>query len=463
MSHPLWLRVLLAFMLAVMPMAWLAGDLMRAQDTMILQSQQAARRVAEISAARERLSTALRGLERALRQQQVLKTDAMVQLVRRHRNRVAEQTRELAGLAHPEAPPDALIQALQALPDDAPEAALDQLAGLRSKALQALENRAQAATRQALDDLIRDSHAHQARSARLMTLFAGLTLALVMLFTLGLSLPLKRLARATRLLGQPDWQPPGHSSIREIRELTRTLDQASHRLLEAEARKLVYLHQVSHALKTPLATLQEGIALLHDRIAGPLTPTQTEVLSLMQSGTRDMQRQIENLLLLNRLDQTSTPEDTRARDLRQLIEQLYTAYLPRLIRRQLVLCIGGPPLALHAPAVPLQGILENLFANMTQYAPPDTRCHVIWQVTPEGCTLRFVNAGPPLTDTQAARLFRPFERGDTGTRHSGSGIGLYVARALAESLGGTLDFEPEMDEGLCFVVRLPARLCQHGD
>src|SRR5678809_428786 len=57
-----------------------------------------------------------------------------------------------------------------------------------------------------------------------------------------------------------------------------------------------FLRHVSHELKTPLTALREGTELLHDQVAGPLAPTQRQVVSIMRDNSIKLQRLIEELL-----------------------------------------------------------------------------------------------------------------------------------------------------------------------
>jgi signal transduction histidine kinase len=108
-----------------------------------------------------------------------------------------------------------------------------------------------------------------------------------------------------------------------------------------------------------------------------------------------------------------------------------------------------------ADAVQLRQILEHLVENAVKYAPPDSRISIeVW--LDEG-TLRLAvtDEGPGIPPEWRERIFEPYARRDTLTAR-GSGIGLYAARRLAETMGARLWCEPAFPTGARFVLAMPA-------
>jgi signal transduction histidine kinase len=103
----------------------------------------------------------------------------------------------------------------------------------------------------------------------------------------------------------------------------------------------------------------------------------------------------------------------------------------------------------------LRQVIEHLLENAVKYAPPGTRIAIeVWLV--EG-TLRLAvtDEGPGIPAEWRERIFEPYARRDTATAR-GSGIGLYAARRLAESMGARLWCEPAEPTGARFVVAMAA-------
>ncbi len=112
---------------------------------------------------------------------------------------------------------------------------------------------------------------------------------------------------------------------------------------------------------------------------------------------------------------------------------------------------------LHVLADParLRQVLEHLLENAVKYAPPDTRVELEWTLVEGVVRVAVSDEGPGIPPEWRERIFEPYSRRETLTAR-GSGIGLYAARRLAESMRGRLWCEPAPSGGARFVLALPA-------
>ena len=118
---------------------------------------------------------------------------------------------------------------------------------------------------------------------------------------------------------------------------------------------------------------------------------------------------------------------------------------------------GPADVRLQALADPprLRQILEHLVENAVKYAPPDTTITIDWSLVEGVVQLGVSDEGPGIPEEWRERIFEPYARRDTHTAR-GSGIGLYAAKRLGESMGARLWCEPAAPHGARFVVALPA-------
>src|SRR5690606_35978379 len=124
-----------------------------------------------------------------------------------------------------------------------------------------------------------------------------LPLLLATVFSWLINRPIKQLKASIQQLGQADLRPlPAISGPQDIVELGREIDWLRQRLQALEDQKLRFLRHVSHELKTPLASLREGVALLDDELAGSLNARQRSIVAIMDSASRDLQKRIEDLI-----------------------------------------------------------------------------------------------------------------------------------------------------------------------
>ena len=220
-------------------------------------------------------------------------------------------------------------------------------------------------------------------------------------------------------------------------------------LERADATSTAILRAVSHDLRTPLATMRAAVDGLVS--GGPaLDPAdRRELVEAVDSATDQLEHLIDDLLDLSRL-QTGL---------------LHPVLRPRSLEEVLPLAVAGQPpgsvvleLEESAPLVRTDaGLLERVVANLVSNAvrvSAGQPVRVVAQVLDREVSVLVVDRGPGVPLEQRERMFEPFQRlGDTTS--GGLGLGLAVARGLAEAMGGTLTPEDTPGGGLTMVLSVP--------
>jgi signal transduction histidine kinase len=218
---------------------------------------------------------------------------------------------------------------------------------------------------------------------------------------------------------------------------------------------------VTHELRTPLAVVRAYTDLLSEE--PPLDgrssrdPSRRATRAAWHTGTLEqvdrLNRLVDSILESVRVV-PDVPADLHTVDLRATIEELLEELQPLLHRHRTVL---EPSPRLHAVADRgrLRKVLEHLLENAVKYAPPDTRVAIEWALVEGVVRIGITDEGPGIPEEWRARIFEPYARRETQTAR-GSGIGLYAARRLAESMGARLWCEPAPAGGARFVLALPA-------
>ncbi len=129
-----------------------------------------------------------------------------------------------------------------------------------------------------------------------------LSLALVLLFTRMIIGPVKGIERMINRLGEGKSLDDAalFTGPRELRSVGKRIIWLSERLAWLESQRHQFLRHLSHELKTPLTSMREGTELLADRVVGPLTPEQQEIVEILDNSSRNLQKLIEQLLDYNR-------------------------------------------------------------------------------------------------------------------------------------------------------------------
>jgi two-component system sensor histidine kinase KdpD len=222
-------------------------------------------------------------------------------------------------------------------------------------------------------------------------------------------------------------------------------------LRQADELKDSLLASVSHDLRTPLTTIK---VLAHDIAGGG-----EERAAVIEEQADRLNHMVADLLDLSRLNAGGVPihpEINTAEDLvGAAIQQVGGAIGGREIRT--VVAWSEPVVAGRFDFVHSLRIVVNLIENALKYSPASSPIDV--EVTLEGnmLVIAVADRGPGISRPERERIFEAFYRPSSGPPDSGgAGLGLAIARRLAEAQGGSLRYEDRPGGGSIFSLRLPA-------
>jgi signal transduction histidine kinase len=218
---------------------------------------------------------------------------------------------------------------------------------------------------------------------------------------------------------------------------------------------------VTHELRTPLAVVRAYTDLLSEE--PPLDgrssrdPVRRATRASWHMGTLDqierLDRLVSSILESVRVVPDQDP-DLKSLDLATIASEVLRELAPLLHRHRTYLGETRPLSVLADPAR-LRQVLEHLLENAVKYAPPATTITLEWGLVEGVARIAIMDEGPGIPPEWRERIFEPYARRETNTAR-GSGIGLYAARRIAESMDGSLWCEPAASGGARFVLSLPA-------
>jgi len=227
------------------------------------------------------------------------------------------------------------------------------------------------------------------------------------------------------------------------------------RLRQTDSVRTAVLAALSHDLRTPLATIKASVSSLRDRSITWTEADQTELLAATDTAADQLDALLENLLDLSRL-QTGA-----------VIPLRRPSSVDEVVHKALIGIPGGRVTDTIPDDLPLidtdAGLLERVIANITfnavRYTPAGMKVRLLaGEVTDERgrhVQIRIVDHGPGVPVAQRDTMFAPFQRlGDT-PQGEGVGLGLAVARGLADAVDATIEVDDTPGGGLTMIVTVP--------
>jgi signal transduction histidine kinase len=263
----------------------------------------------------------------------------------------------------------------------------------------------------------------------------------------------------------PNSSPSGAYSLANLRALVdlcaaqtetiRSLGAALSRRKEEDVDRRAKRAKLAHELNTPLASM---VSTLH-AVAWPDFDLDKRA-ELLAQVTRQAE-QLHHLVadLLSNHDYEYEPVPRAAQELvplRQIVEDGVIASSNELLPDQVSNEVP-PRLVLRTHPGRVRQIVVNLLVNVAKHCPPRTPVTIRAAMRGQAVHLEIVDRGPGIEERLAEGLFEPFCQGPRAAQTGGLGIGLYVVRTLARSLGGEATLLTNPEGGTVARVRLPQK------
>ena len=293
----------------------------------------------------------------------------------------------------------------------------------------------------------------------LIMLAGAAALAFAIVLARIIARPIAQLDDAIRRLGRAEFERPIEvTGPRDLASLGERLDWLRRRLTELEAEKNRFLQHLSHDLKTPLTALREGTELLSDQVAGPLAPSQRQVVAILRENAIKLQGMIEDLLDYQRTLHSAATLDAERIALEPLLRSSVQAHRLAAAAKGQRLVVEVAPAMVWADATKLRSIVDNLLGNAIKFTPSGGVVTLLAQERGGEVEIDVIDTGPGVPLEERDAIFDAFFRGRAGAsgRAEGTGLGLAIARDFVKAHGGRIEVVPGSTGGH-FLVLLPMR------
>ncbi|HUJ27040.1 MAG TPA: HAMP domain-containing sensor histidine kinase [Myxococcales bacterium] len=286
----------------------------------------------------------------------------------------------------------------------------------------------------------------------LLVAILGVTLLLIIPLSRSITRPLEKLTGAVQKYGKGDLsQRSGLGELHdEVGQLARSFDEMADRIQAARKAEKELLANVSHELRTPLARMKVALELID-------TPDESLRRRVASVGEEvdELDRLIADVLTATRLDLAALPLHKIRLPLAALLEKSRQRALALDPALQIDVQ-ADPALAVEADEALLSRAVDNLLDNARKYGD-GSPVEVAARRDGGQAIIAVRDRGPGIPAAELEHVFDPFFRGEAVRgRASGFGLGLSLARRVAEAHGGTAIAQNADGGGARIELRLPA-------
>jgi len=280
---------------------------------------------------------------------------------------------------------------------------------------------------------------------------------LLAVFVYLLQNPIQQIDHVIRALGAGNFsQPVRVVGPGDVEFLGERLEWLRTRLNDLEMAKQRFVRNVSHEIKTPLATIHEGTDLLLDEVVGELNREQKEIAHILVSNADKLDRLTAELINYSQVSARREYQKVALVDMRRLVLAVLDDYQLQLRGKSVSVADSLEPLELMGNAEQLRTIVDNLLSNAVKYSPVGGGIRLSLRKAGGHMELEIEDDGPGIDPDERGRVFEPFFQGraarDLGVK--GTGFGLAIVAECVANYHGKVEVLESLDGGAGARIRV---------
>lgn len=231
------------------------------------------------------------------------------------------------------------------------------------------------------------------------------------------------------------------------------------RLAEANRLKSEFISIVSHQLRSPLSNLKWTIELLTSGKLGKIEEKQVEYFKIIRENSNRMHELVSDLLTVSRIESAKLPFKKQEFSMQELVDSLIIEYKPLASASNVEVIFKGvddlPKVSSDPSRIKL--VTENLLDNAIRYVNEKGKVEI--KLSQENNNIRFSvkDNGVGIPQKDKKYIFQKFFRSENVLKHQtkGSGLGLYISKAMIKKAKGKIGFQSEEGKGSTFWFTIP--------
>lgn len=246
----------------------------------------------------------------------------------------------------------------------------------------------------------------------------------------------------------------------ELEQRARELDVVNKELREFGRAKDAFLTTVGHELRTPLSTILGYLEMFRSGSLGDWQPDQKNAIEVVSRNAERLGSLVDEIIEFSRMQIRGIDLSLRLFSIEPVVQECVRSIEPQLARKGMSLHLDAStaPIMLWADRERVAQVLTILLSNAVKFSYDNTEVRVCAAVRPRcGVAISVIDQGIGVDPVHHKRIFEKFYQVDNSLsrRYEGAGIGLSVAKAVAEAHGGFIELESELGKGATFTLFLP--------